>query len=357
MTRLIEFLISLAIVAVLFVVVGVLLPSKRHVSHSVETNRRLSIVYDVVNSFTHFGNWNAVTARDPAAEIKLSGPASGKGARVDYSSKEKGIGSGHWVITDSEDKKKVSFAIENEQWGTNKRSSITLEPTGANNRNVKITQDYDVEYGWNLLGRYAGLYVSSFTGEDIKIGLGRLAGMLAAVPNVDYRGYQRLENIELVNRPAEHVLFVNSGGVTRNDKSIQAAIASQQEWIKRVMEENGLEAVGPVRVVSNEISRENYNFDLVQVVRKKGSGEAAADAALEVKLQGPVKYELAPAARLAKGTFKGYFGELETIRNAVRAWALVNNLEVSGRVHETYTAGVAPAFTENGEFEVYWPVK
>ena len=44
MTRLIEILISLAIVAVLFLVVGIVLPSSRHLSHSVETNRTLVIV-------------------------------------------------------------------------------------------------------------------------------------------------------------------------------------------------------------------------------------------------------------------------------------------------------------------------
>ena len=47
MTGLYEFLISLAIVAVLFVTVGVFLPSERSVSQSVETNRPQTIVFDV----------------------------------------------------------------------------------------------------------------------------------------------------------------------------------------------------------------------------------------------------------------------------------------------------------------------
>ena len=51
MTRIIEFLIALGIVAGLFVVVGLVLPSERQMSESVETNRRMTIVYDTVNSF------------------------------------------------------------------------------------------------------------------------------------------------------------------------------------------------------------------------------------------------------------------------------------------------------------------
>ncbi len=357
MTRLIEFLISLAIVAVLFVIVGVVLPDSRQVEQSVETNRRQTIVFDVVNSFARFRDWNVIPARDPAVQLKLSGPASGKGARVDYASKEKGIGNGHWVITGSEPKKRVDFAIENEHWGTNKRSSITLEPTGRNNRNVMITQTYDVDYGWNLIGRYAGLYVDSFVGEDIKIGLARLTHLLAGIPNQDYaQANNRLEGLELVTVPAQHVLMVNSGAVKRGDESIAGAIKSNQEWIKRVMDANNLEAVGPVRIVTNELSRENYNFDVVQVVRKKGETAAAASA-MDVSLQGPVKYELLAEQRAARGKFTGYFPELEAIRNAVRAWALVRGLEVTGRPFEIYTGGVDAAFSENGEYEIHWPVK
>ncbi len=44
-----------------------------------------------------------------------------------------------------------------------------------------------MKYGFDLFGRYAGLYVSRQIGDDIKMGLSRMANMLATVPNVDYR--------------------------------------------------------------------------------------------------------------------------------------------------------------------------
>ena len=376
MTRLIEILISLAIVAALFLIVGVVLPSHRHVSAKVESNRKQTIVFDVVNGFGRFRDWNALAGHDPAIQMKLSGPETGKGAKVEYTSKEKRVGNGSWTITESKPKSEVHFAIENDDFGTDKRSTITLTPTGRNNRNVEIEQSYDVDYGFNLLGRYAGLYVKSFMGEDIKIGLARLTNLLAGIPNQDYGiANSRLTALELVQNPAEHVLFVSSGAVKRDDASIQASIAANQEWIKRTMAANGLTAVGPVRIITNELGRENYNFDVVQVVRKGGAAPAAADgeaapaaaapaapaadagAALNVTTQGPVKYALNPARRSARGQFTGYFAELDAMRNAVRAWAAVRGYEVVDRPYEVYTGGVAPAFTENGKFEVHWPVK
>src|SRR3546814_10048143 len=65
MTRLIEILISLAIVAALMLLVALVLPSSRHLSESVETNRKMTIVFDTVNSLRRFTDWNALAFRDP----------------------------------------------------------------------------------------------------------------------------------------------------------------------------------------------------------------------------------------------------------------------------------------------------
>ena len=49
--------------------------------------------------------------------------------------------------------------------------------------------------------------------------------------------------------------------------------------------------------------------------------------------------------------------ELDNVRNALRAWALTSGYEVVDRPYESYKSGVAGAFTENGEFDVYWVLK
>ena len=46
-----ELLISVAIVAVFFLLMGLVLPSHRHLSESVETNRNPTIAYDFLNGF------------------------------------------------------------------------------------------------------------------------------------------------------------------------------------------------------------------------------------------------------------------------------------------------------------------
>ena len=353
MTRLIEILISLAIVLGLYLVVALVLPSKRHLVEKVETNRKLTIVFDSLNSLRRFKDWNPLVLRDPRMELSYSGPASGVGARMDYASKEERLGKGSWEITDSVPREKISYKIENIERGDNKRTSFTFKPTGRNNRSVEITQSYDVDYGWDLLGRYSGLYVARHVGDDMKMGLARLVTMLATVPNEDYAiSGSKLTGFKVVDRPAEDVLFVNAGNVERGNSQIQASINANSEWIKRVMDANGLEAVGPLRIVTTDLGRETYNFDVAQVVRKKGGGAVG-----NVSLQGPVKFVQNKPAKVATAAYTGYMAELEKARNGLRAWALTSGYDVTDRPYEAWKSGVAGAFTENGQFDVYWTLK
>lgn len=381
MTRLLEILISMAIVAVLFLVVGMLLPSGRVLVESVETNRRMTIVYDTVSSLRRFKDWNPLVLRDPRIELKLSGPASGVGARLDYVSQNKNLGTGSWEIVESEPGERVVYAIDNNQRGRNKRAEFLLTPTGRNNRNVEIKEVYRVEYGWDLLGRYSGMYVARNVGDDMELGLNRLTNMLASVPNVDYRMQgSKLTGLEAVDVPAEHLLVVNAGAIERNNEKIKASMKSNLEWIKRTMDASNLVAAGPIRIISTELGRENYTFDVAQPVRRAGengdeeagdadAGEDAADAAPapvvagadvpleDLKLQGPVTYVHTKAGRAAKASYTGFMAELDNVRNAIRAWALTQGYEVTDRPYEYYKNGVDEAFTANGQYEVFWRLK
>ncbi|RYI18956.1 MAG: polyketide cyclase [Acetobacteraceae bacterium] len=353
MTRLLEILISLAIVAALYLVVALVLPSSRHLVEKTETNRKLTIVFDTLNSVRRFKDWNPLLLRDPRLQLTVSGPEKGVGARLDYVSTDDRLGKGSWQIVDSVPREKVSYKIDNIDRGGNKRTTFSFKPTGRNNRNVEITQTYDVDYGWNLLGRYSGLYVSRHVGDDMQLGLSRLVGMLASVPNVDYAvSGSKLTDLKIANRPAEDVLFVNAGNVDRGNSQIQASITANSEWIKRVIEANGLEAVGPMRIITTDLGRETYNFDVAQVVRKKGGGEVG-----KVALQGPVQFVQNKPGKVATGSYVGYMAELENVRNALRAWAVTSGYEVADRPYEAYKSGVAGAFTENGQFDVYWNLK
>lgn len=385
MTRLIEFLISAAIVLALFLIIGFMLPSSRHFETSVETNRKMTIVYDTLNTPRRLKDWNPLAFHDPRMQWEFSGPDSGVGARVDYASDVPRVGSGSWEITASEPGQRIEYAITNPERGHNKRTTFLLQPTGRNNRNVKITQAYDVDYGWNLLGRYAGLYVERSVGDDIKFGLGKLTNMLAGVPNYDYSTMGKSNPAHaprLVELPAENLLFV-AVAVPRDNEKVQTAIQNNLQWIRKVMDANGLEAAGPLRIITTEFGSENYAFETAMPVRRKGSGPASADddgadgegadqdaatpvatptapvesAPVSPKLEGPVEFVRTEPSRVAVAGFTGHMANLPRVRDALRAWALTRGYETTGRPFESWKNGAAQAFSETGEFDVYWTLK
>lgn len=387
MTRLLEFLIALALVLALFLVVGLVLPSKRHLEESSETNRRMTIVFDTLNNVRRLKDWNLLIP-SKASELTYSGGGEGHtgvGARVDFDSADERWGKGHWEITESvmpgaTGGGKIAYNIEDATWGKDKKTLFTLEPAGKNGRNVKVTQSYDVSYGWNLLGRFNGMYVSRHVGDSVKASLSKLTNMLATVPNFDYRiEGSKLTGLKVVELPAEDLLVVKAGNIDRNNEVIKASIKANQEWIKRVMESNGLEAAGPVRIITTDFGTEKYAFDVAQPVRKRsGAAPKPADAdkskpappitppetttastgPLKVSVSGtPVEYVHVDARRAASASYTGYMAELDAVRNSLRAWAMTNGYEVADRPYESWKGGVDEAFTATGTFDVFWAVK
>ena len=356
MTRLIEILISIAIVFALFVIVGIFLPSSRHLSESVQTNRRPAIAYDLLNNTRRFTDWNPILLHDPAAKIEASGKDEGVGAKVSYQSKVRGVGDGSWTIAESEPNKRVLYSIQTESPGSNKRSEFTLQPVGRGGRNTQITQTYDVEYGFNPIARYAGLYVSTSVGEDIKLGLGRLVNSLSSVPNIDYSQLPKEYEAPLPSlgqRPAETLLTVGAVVPIDRDK-IRGQMNSNLEWIKKVIASNGLEQAGPVRIITNEQGSANYSFDVAVPVKKAGAGE---------KIEGistagtPVKVAYNEASKTVGTTFKGDMGNLQRLRDAVRAWSLTHGYATLDRPYEIWTGGIDAGFTDEGQFTIQWAVK
>ena len=376
MTRVIEFVISLLLVVALFVVIGLTLPSKRYFEYSTETNRPMSTVEDLLNGFTRFKDWNALTRRDPRIQLTPSGAERGKGAKLSYVSSDKAIGEGSWTIVESVPGEMIKYELDNNARGHDKTMTIRLERTGQRNQNVKITQEYRVDYGYDLIGRYAGLYASRNVGDDIKRSLDKLTTLLATIPKFDYS--QHPNDFAIVDLPAANVLYVTTSA-KRNNEEIALAMNNQIAWIKKVMDANGLVADGPLRIVTNEYTTAAYGFDVMQPVRKAGAGDSAAvedeegeegEAAapataaptgpleiLAVKLEGQVQYEQIAPRKVAMTEYVGAAPNLARVRDVLRAWAMVRGHDVTDRPYEEYLDPVAEMMNEDARYKVYWPLK
>lgn len=352
--RIKELLISLGIVAAMFVIFGLILPSSRHMSAEVETNRKASIVYDNLDSYERWKDWNPIASRDSFVKTRLTGPASGVGHKLEYMSSVPKDGVGSWEIVKAVPQKSVEVKVDNDAMGTNKRMKFTLSPAGRMRRNTNIVQSYDVDYGFNLFGRYAGMYVSGTVGQDLKDGMRKFGNMLALIPNFDHTDLvtgDPATDPKFSNIGEQNILYI-SVEVPRADSPLKSAFADAQRVLNNLIAERGLVADGPMQVYVTNFGQSTFAFDVAQPVKKPGS-----TGKLDIPVGGQIKYAYYPAGQVASVAAVGTYNDLPKYRNALKSWAESKGATVDGRPFETWNGGIEGSLTPAGTYTVRQRVK
>lgn len=412
MIRLLELLISLVIVAALFVLVGLMLPADRVVQHSIETNYPSRMIYDLMNGFRRFPEWFPLRSHDPAVQFSLEGEPRGAGAKIYFASTSPNVGNGSFEIVDSIDLERIEYHIENESRGENKRSVVEIEDQG---KTRKVTWTYTVDYGWDLFGRYAGLYVNRTAGDDIKAALGHVGGLLATMPRFDY------SDIEVAYEGAapQHMLFVELK-TKRNITAVEEGMIKAINAIRSALRANNLESAGPVRLITTNFGSDEYEFDVAipflapenakfidaedYLAREQAAADAAAAAAAAaaaeaageevapVETEEPMSAEDQAAAdalalllpqeakpalpfidglllpenvkqgvtysgRVVTTTYSGHPAALPLLRDQLRAYAATHGDVVQDRAYEEYLNEIEETAAEDSEFRIFWPIR
>jgi uncharacterized protein YndB with AHSA1/START domain len=161
---------SLLGVVVLFFVVGVFLPQAAHVERSITTSASPETVYGLVDGFKHFNEWSPWAGLDPATKYTYSGPETGVGARMEWSSANPDVGNGSQEVIAVEPGRRVTskldFGMDNPT-----TSTISLVPDGTGTR---VTWTLDIDFSGSIIGRYFGLALDRMVGPDYEKGLARL---------------------------------------------------------------------------------------------------------------------------------------------------------------------------------------
>jgi len=260
MTRVLELLVSLVITFALVLIVGVLLPAHGHIERHVEVSSPLRQIFDSVDTFRRFPEWSALRRFDPQTRMTLEGPESGQGARVKWSSTVQQVGDGSLEISSSEQDSKTTMTLDNAWSGENKTYTITLVPA-QNGKTVTINWAYDVDYGWNLIWRYTGLYINGDPATQIQLNLSNIAAMLASFPNVDYKDVK----IDVTDVTARPVLLVATKA-KRSLEEVAYATDDAMKLIEAAMKKTGLTAAGPRMTITTNWGEEDYAFSVAQPV-------------------------------------------------------------------------------------------
>jgi len=213
MMRVFEFLVALVIVAVIGVLAAVVMPGSGHVERQLVMGKDLRQVYDVLDNFRRLPDYSVLRSLDPNVQFKFSGKAFGPGAEISWTSTDAKLGDGGLTVasaTPDFDKidnntqdATIVWNLDNNWRGLDKHFTLDMERQG-HGRLTQVTWSYDVKYGWNLVNRFANLYIHGDPDSFIEFSLNNLQNVLAGVANVDYSGLMP----RIVQSQPAPVLFV-----------------------------------------------------------------------------------------------------------------------------------------------------
>jgi hypothetical protein len=349
MTRFLEIIVALAMVLLLAIVFAIALPSSRHVERSITVSSPARQVFDVVDGFRTYPSWNPLTGYDPRVQMNYEGPAMGPGAKFVWHSSNDVVGNGSLTVSSNpapEQDAQVTWDVDNNWRGNNKRFTFTIEPS-ENGKTTKVTMAYDVEYGWNLLGRFSGLYVQGNPATQMQFELTRMQNMLATFPTVDYKDV----TIEIKDVEAVPLLYVSTTAKRTLDDVADATIKADDQ-LQAAIKKNKLNVTGPRRIITSNWGDENYDFDVAYPVDQTPAEPVE-----------PIMAGTGYAGKVLETSFTGSPAQLPLMRLMLKAYAYTHGYqfdessEGNGRFYdEIANADEHPADGQQ-VFNVYLPVQ
>ncbi len=269
MMRVFEFLVALVIVAVIGVVAAVVMPSSGHVERSQVVGKDMRQVYDLLNNFRRFPDYSVLRSQDSGVQFKFSGKAYGPGSEISWTSTDPKLGDGGLTIAsatpqfdqiDSNTQEaSIVWNLDNNWRGLDKHFTLDLERQG-HGRLTQITWSYDVQYGWNLINRFANLYIHGDPDSFIQFSLNNLQNVLAGVANVDYSGLMP----KIAQSQPTPVLFVtrhidrSKGG----SEVLDDILAQSQTELKAQAKKLGVNVTGPAILFITNYGDPDFDFDV-----------------------------------------------------------------------------------------------
>lgn len=406
MMRVFEFLVALVIVAALGVLAAVVMPGSGHVERALVVGKDMRQVYDVLDNFRRLPDYSVLRSLDKDVQFNFSGKAYGPGAEVSWVSTDPKLGNGGLTIAsatpefdkiDSNTKNaSIVWNLDNSWRGLDKHFTLDLERQGSRGQLTQVTWSYDVSYGWNLVNRFANLYIHGDPDAFIQFSLNNLQNVLAGVPNIDYS--QLIPSIEQT-QPTPVLLVPSSIERKEGLEGLDDAVAKATTEIQATAKKLGVNVTGPRILFTTNYGDQTYTFDVALPIDSSTltvngqseqliaptpapldtgapaeAGTAAAASSDNVAVgsrdrygrlvvDGNVRATLAFGGAALKGVWNGTFAGVPQTRDMLKAYAQTHGYKFDDVVNRPYDIVAKPEvkdasgnITAYAKYNVYLPI-
>lgn len=315
----------------LFVGGGLLLPREIHVERSVDIQRPANTLFTLLNRPDSFPAWSPWVSLDPELSYHFAGPASGVGARLEWSGNPRLVGKGWLEIVESSPASLVGMKLVVLRQ-LKADTAFTVERIAGGSR-VSWALDTDVTEGQGLFGalvsRYFGLVYDNWLGGDFDQGLQRLKAYAESLPAADFSGLE----VAFVDAAPMDVLVVSRPGGTG---SHAASMASAYREITAFMAENGIEMSAQPLALTRIAEDGSRRFEAVIPVQ-----------AADVPGSANVAWGRSPSGPAVRTVYRGAYDGLDRTYGKLAAWMAAHGYRAGPVSWEQYISD--PAETAEAE--------
>lgn len=147
-----------------------LLPRNVIVEREIVVDAPPEEVFEHVNSLQSFSEWSPWNDHDPDMVVTYSGPDSGVGNTMEWTSDHPQVGNGRQEITEVIENESVRTDLDFGEMGTAQAWWLLDETAGG----TRVVWGLDADMGNNPVGRWMGLFMDGMVGGDYERGLQRL---------------------------------------------------------------------------------------------------------------------------------------------------------------------------------------
>ncbi|MEJ6393207.1 SRPBCC family protein [Gymnodinialimonas sp. 2305UL16-5] len=164
-------LITLVGLAIGLVVTGFFLPQYQVVERQILIEAEPADIFPHVASLQAFAEWSPWADFDPDMQVTYSGPVTGIGNAMEWTSEHPNVGNGRQEIVEVIENELVLTALDFGDMGT-ADAWWRLEPESETV--TRVTWGLNANMGQGPVGRWFGLFMDGMVGPDYERGLTRL---------------------------------------------------------------------------------------------------------------------------------------------------------------------------------------
>ena len=167
---------ALLLLVVALTLIAYVLPRNVSVERSVVIDATPDKIFPYINNQKLEEQWSPWLSRDPQVKLTYTGPDAGVGSKMEWASNNKNVGNGTATIVESVENKSVKAALDFGSHGT-ADAWFDLVPQ---EQSTQVSWGFTTDTGMNPIGRWMGLMMDKWVGNDYQQGLANLKQLIEA---------------------------------------------------------------------------------------------------------------------------------------------------------------------------------